>query len=151
MYLLTNMGYKENRKRVYQIYNIDIDDKSYNCHHIITRQDFKIGLVSSDYDINAVSNLIPMKLRDHNKLHRDLYFTEKNSLPKKKLDEKVFPLKTITPRFVPQYVARVPELPFIGSHLNESDPSFWSWLKYQKKDDFFTRQELHVWQQQDTL
>lgn len=64
------MSYKKNRERVYEIYEIDINDKTYNCHHIVSREDYRKGLVPPDFDINALSNLYPMKITEHNDLHK---------------------------------------------------------------------------------
>ena len=60
--------YLQNKAEVYRIYGISLRNKNYNCHHIIFRSDVGI-LVPSDYDVNAVSNLIPLRKETHQRLH----------------------------------------------------------------------------------
>lgn len=67
--------YLQNRSRVFEIYGIDPNDRSYDCHHIVHRSDIG-NLVSSDFDVHAVSNLIPMKVEDHQQLHTRLNFVD---------------------------------------------------------------------------
>lgn len=62
--------YKKNRTRVFEIYGLDPNDRTYNCHHIFSRSDRKLGLIPAGYDINAKENLYPMKIRDHINLHK---------------------------------------------------------------------------------
>jgi len=69
-------SYEANRKLVYKIYEISLNDKTYNCHHIVTRSDRKNGLVPPDFDINSPSNLFPMKIGEHNALHRKINLIE---------------------------------------------------------------------------
>lgn len=57
--------YEKNRTIVFAIYGIDPKDKEYNCHHIVTRKDYKEGLVSPDFDIDGKSNLFPIKINLH--------------------------------------------------------------------------------------
>ncbi|MDD2482878.1 MAG: hypothetical protein PHE32_02860 [Candidatus Shapirobacteria bacterium] len=64
--------YKINRARVFEIYNIDLNNPNYNCHHIVTREDKKRGIVPPDFDLNIKANLYPSLIRDHNELHRRL-------------------------------------------------------------------------------
>ena len=56
--------YQENKSRVREIYGIDPKDRSVNVHHIVFRSD------DVDIDKNEKSNLIPLKIEDHDELHR---------------------------------------------------------------------------------
>jgi hypothetical protein len=53
--------YKENRNRVREIYGISPKDRSVNTHHI---------LFKSEGGSDDKSNLYPMKVEDHEALHR---------------------------------------------------------------------------------
>ena len=53
--------YKENRTRVFEIMNLDPKDRRYNCHH----EQFRSEGGSDD-----ISNLFPLKVEDHDKLHK---------------------------------------------------------------------------------
>ena len=75
--------YKKNRTRVFKIYGIDPKDEKYNCHHIVTHEDLKLGLVSPDFDLNAKSNLYPFIIKNHNDLHKLIYQLEPRSPIKK--------------------------------------------------------------------
>ena len=68
--------YKLNRTRVFEIYNIDPTNPLYNCHHIVTREDRKLGLVPPDFDLNVKSNLFPSLVNDHKHLHQKLHLLE---------------------------------------------------------------------------
>jgi len=68
--------YLQNRNRVFEIYGINPNNKNYNCHHIICKHD-RGDLVPLDYDIDQVSNLIPIKKTDHEELHHRLDFNDK--------------------------------------------------------------------------
>ena len=69
--------YKENSKRVREIYGIEAHDKRYNIHHIIQKSDYKhnkefwdTSVPSGRFDLDAVSNLAPLKKEVHAELHR---------------------------------------------------------------------------------
>ncbi|MFA6369206.1 MAG: hypothetical protein WCX20_02390 [Candidatus Shapirobacteria bacterium] len=68
--------YKLNRTRVFEIYNINPANPLYNCHHIVTREDRKLGLVPPDFDLNVKSNLFPSLVNDHKSLHKTLNLLE---------------------------------------------------------------------------
>ena len=73
------MGYRKNRERVFDIYAIDLNNPEYDCHHIVTREDVKTGLVSKDFNLNAISNLYPIKVLDHKQINKRLYLLEKKT------------------------------------------------------------------------
>ena len=54
--------YRENRTRVFEIMNLDPKDRRFNCHHY---KQFRSEGGSDD-----ISNLFPLKVEDHDKLHR---------------------------------------------------------------------------------
>lgn len=69
--------YLKARNRVFTIYGLNPDDKRYNCHHIVQRSDLGT-LVSLDFEVNALSNLIPMKIREHKELHERIAFIDES-------------------------------------------------------------------------
>lgn len=61
--------YQENRKRVFEIYGIDPNDRRYNCHHIIFRSDLaNLRNLPQGY-CDSKANLYPLKVEEHIKLH----------------------------------------------------------------------------------
>jgi hypothetical protein len=66
---------KANYRRVYEIYGIDPRDHSYNIHHIIMKREVKSGLMKN-FDVNKISNLIPLLKEDHAKLHKRIDLME---------------------------------------------------------------------------
>jgi hypothetical protein len=70
--------YLKNRDEVFQVYGIDPKDRKYNCHHIVTKNDFKTGIVSSDFDIDNKSNLYPIRVDLHVILHQIIEATDNN-------------------------------------------------------------------------
>jgi len=75
---------KANYKRVYEIYGIDPKDKRYNIHHIVFKRDCKKGLMKN-FEVNKISNLIPLRRGEHAELHRrvDLMEHFSGGTPKK--------------------------------------------------------------------
>ena len=150
------MGYQTNRERVYQIYGVDINDHSYNCHHIVTREDVKKGLVSPDFDLHSVANLIPLKIRDHERIHQyfqslerqpkeihpqrpdkdaraklyELYLEQKNNLKKKSI-QKIEKQNPIT--------------------ITVVDHRFFDFLKQRKVQEKSTSGKFLVWKRQGVL
>lgn len=61
--------YLEARNRVFEIYGKNPKDKRYNCHHNIGRAEAK-ELIGKDFEINQLSNLIPMRIETHAQLHK---------------------------------------------------------------------------------
>jgi len=76
-YLPSNC-YSENKLRVFEIYGIDPDDTRYNCHHLVTRNDFKSGNINPNFEINSKSNLYPMRTRLHTILNLIIDATDNN-------------------------------------------------------------------------
>jgi hypothetical protein len=68
----TSNYYLNNRTEVFKIYGINPDDKRYNCHHIVTKKEFKTGMVSPNFDIDGKSNLYPIRVDLHIILHQIL-------------------------------------------------------------------------------
>ena len=73
--------YKENSLRVREIYGIGATDRRFNIHHIIQKSDYGTkkqkkfwdsSVPSGRFDIDAVSNLFPLKVEVHADLHRRL-------------------------------------------------------------------------------
>ena len=60
---------KRNYARVYEIYGIEPNDRRYNIHHIVFKRDCKSGLMKN-FDVNQLSNLIPLRKEQHAELHR---------------------------------------------------------------------------------
>lgn len=62
--------YKRNRTRAFEIYGVKPNDPNYNCHHIIFRSDVhKYPELWVGFNVNQVSNLCPLKIRDHARVH----------------------------------------------------------------------------------
>jgi hypothetical protein len=61
--------YQENKARVKEIYGVE-DEDGVNVHHICDRANAKKGKFGKDFDVNDKSNLIPLKVEDHDALHR---------------------------------------------------------------------------------
>lgn len=76
---------KANYKRVYEIYGIDPHDPRYNIHHMVFKRDVKSGLMK-DFDVNKISNLIPLLKEDHAQLHKkvDLMENYHNQMPRRR-------------------------------------------------------------------
>ena len=123
------MGYAINRERVYKIYGINIDDKNYNCHHIVTREDVKKGLVEPNFDLHSLSNLIPLKIRDHNDLHRRINNIEKN------IFQNSDPTKT--PKDNLNSIENTKRT--VNIH------PLWSIVRYQQRKEETTRLDLLTW------
>ena len=77
--------YKENSLRVREIYGIDAHDKRYNIHHNIQKSDYRskkqkeflnASVPSGRFDLDAISNLTPLKIEVHADLHRRLELLE---------------------------------------------------------------------------
>jgi hypothetical protein len=71
--------YKQNRERVYEIYEVDIHDRRYNCHHIIGRHEYQTnkrfwddGSANGEFDVDGKGNLIPLRKEDHERIHEQL-------------------------------------------------------------------------------
>lgn len=80
--------YLKARSRVFEIYGLDPNDKRYNCHHICQRSD--IGtLLPLDFEVNALSNLIPMKTHEHKQLHERIAFIDESFELKQKWGRKL--------------------------------------------------------------
>lgn len=75
--------YKENCRRVREIYGIGVNDSSVNVHHIIQRSDKKKHPeLWRDYNINQKSNLIPLKREIHQQVHDLINAMEPPDQPK---------------------------------------------------------------------
>jgi len=68
--------YKQNSKRVKEIYGYDANDRSVNVHHIIFRADYKrrkefwdASVPSERFDIDGRANLCPLPIEVHAELH----------------------------------------------------------------------------------
>lgn len=66
---------KKSYARVYEIYGIEPNDRRYNIHHIIMKREVKSGLMKN-FDVNQISNLIPLLKEDHAKLHKRIDLME---------------------------------------------------------------------------
>ena len=66
---------KKSYARVYEIYGIEPNDRRYNIHHIIMKREVKSGLMKN-FDVNKISNLIPLLKEDHAKLHKRIDLME---------------------------------------------------------------------------
>jgi hypothetical protein len=62
--------YHLNRHKVFGMYGINYRDSSYNCHHIVTKNDLKTGVVGPNFDLNNPSNLYPIRRELHTLLHQ---------------------------------------------------------------------------------
>ena len=58
--------YNENRRRVFEIYGLDPKDSRYNCHHIVSKKDYKNGVVGPEFDLDGKANLYPLRKNLHN-------------------------------------------------------------------------------------
>jgi len=65
--------YYSNKIKVFKIYGIKISDPEYNCHHIVTKNDLITGLFPDDFDIDGLSNLYPIKIKQHELLNKIIY------------------------------------------------------------------------------
>ena len=69
--------YHRNSARVREIYGVAQNDKSYSMHHIIQRSDIRrYPEIWGDYHVNQKSNLIPLKIRVHKRVHEMINATE---------------------------------------------------------------------------
>ena len=66
---------KKSYARVYEIYGIEPNDRRYNIHHIVFKRDCKKGLMK-DFDVNKISNLIPLRKEQHASLHKRVDLVE---------------------------------------------------------------------------
>jgi hypothetical protein len=135
------MGYKANRERAYEIYGIDLTDKNYNCHHIVTHEDKKNGLVPQNFDINCLSNLIPLKIRDHVSLHNKI-----NALNQEFIDSKKNTQFYMEDLLIIEPVNKRSTSVDISKKIDDKKTRLWSWLKYKNKDEIFTRKQFQIWQ-----
>lgn len=126
------MSYNENRRRVFEIYKINPANRSYNCHHIVTRDDYRQGLVPPDFDINALSNLYPMEISEHKKLHKRMEFLD--------LDYK-------GEKVEPKLKARVIDPQEIAKQRTVLAIDLKKWLAHKNQREFITRLELQQWRQ----
>ena len=62
---MSNAEYDRNRIIAFEEKGINPNNKEYNCHHKIFLRDIDEGLVRKDYPINAVENLMPLKIYSH--------------------------------------------------------------------------------------
>ena len=76
---MSNGRYKENSRRVREIYDIEANDHRYNIHHIIERSDYKRNkkfwddsIPSGHFDLDGTGNLCPLLKTVHANLHRRL-------------------------------------------------------------------------------
>jgi len=78
--------FEKNCTRVREIYGIDKNDHSYNIHHVIFKRDVKKDKgMWKGFNINQLSNLIPLKREEHDRLHRIVDNLENYaSMPKKR-------------------------------------------------------------------
>lgn len=61
--------YERNREIAFEMRGLNPNDKGYNCHHIVFRDDVKRGRVPKDFPINAVDNLLPLPIYRHEALN----------------------------------------------------------------------------------
>jgi hypothetical protein len=72
-------NYLANRTEAFLKKGIEPDDKRFNCHHILSKFDKKLGRLPPDYDIDQVDNLLPILIERHDALnhfmeqHHELY------------------------------------------------------------------------------
>ncbi len=71
-------SYHQNRTRVFEIYGLDPKDSQYNCHHIVTRKDFKTGIVDPAFKIDELSNLYPIRVCLHKILNEIIEASDNN-------------------------------------------------------------------------
>ena len=62
--------YLANRTEAFLKKGINPDDRRYNCHHILTKEDKKLGRLPPNYDIDQVDNLLPILIERHEELNR---------------------------------------------------------------------------------
>ena len=67
---MSSERYLKNKSKAFELKGLDVNNHEFNCHHVIFKSDVKKGLVSKDFDINAVDNLLPLPHSVHNELHR---------------------------------------------------------------------------------
>jgi len=71
--------YLANRTEAFLKKGIDPSDKRFNCHHILSKFDKKLGRLPEGYDIDQVDNLLPILIERHEELncfmehHHELY------------------------------------------------------------------------------
>src|SRR5574344_979630 len=61
--------YHDNRTKTFKECNLNPHDKKYTCHHIFQRSDKHRGLIPDNFNVDRVSNLIPLDIETHNDLH----------------------------------------------------------------------------------
>ena len=125
-------SYTENRTRVFEIYNINPRDSHYNCHHIVTKDDLRQGLVPPDFDINALSNLYPMEIPEHKKLHKRMEFLDLNYYVK----NIELPIK-----------AKIFDPIEISKQRSALAIELKKWLAHKNQWEIITRLELQQWRQ----
>ena len=88
---MSNGRYKENSRRVREIYGIETNDHRYNIHHIIERSDYKRNKKFWDdsvpnglFDLDGTGNLCPLLKTVHADLHRRLDKMHPQPIRKKK-------------------------------------------------------------------
>lgn len=62
--------YLENRYKVFKQCGINPHDTRYNLHHVLQKEDVRRGLTPPDFDVNARSNLVPLKIEQHERLNQ---------------------------------------------------------------------------------
>jgi hypothetical protein len=67
-----NERYQRNKRRVFEIMGISVEDRRYNCHHIIGRDEYRRnkefwdkGTPGGWFDVDGKANLFPVLIRDH--------------------------------------------------------------------------------------
>jgi len=70
--------YDQNKRKAFRAYGIKISDPEYNCHHIVTKNDLITGLFPDDFDINGLSNLYPIRIKEHELLNEIIYAVDNN-------------------------------------------------------------------------
>ena len=68
---------EKNRDRLYEIYEIpEVERKEYTIHHIVFKAD-RHKAEFQGYNIDQISNLCPLPLKEHRRLH-DIIWKQKH-------------------------------------------------------------------------
>lgn len=127
----SHQSYNDNRARVFEIYGINPKDKRYNCHHIVTKNDNRMGIINLGYGMNCKENLYPIR----NELHIILtsiinavdngkdttYLMEKWHTIEANLDKRKTRQKSKRFNFVPVFIDRSVESNTLADRVSRSD------------------------------
>ncbi len=96
-------NYHLNRTKVFEIYGINDKSPSHDCHHIVTKNDVKTGLVGPNFHLDDLSNLYPIEKEFHVLLNKIIDAVDDNRDIRHYLDRwKEMELNLKKPEFTPE-------------------------------------------------